>query len=117
MAAEIALFPLETVNPRPEEPSGELFDACTAMFSDLDAAKLLGPVEKAMRPVMLKAAAALDRALSAPTLTVAASNALKQYLEGLDKLPRPAGNDDLDALEMALMAATGRALNEVYPNE
>ena len=46
-------------------------------FDDLDAKGVLGPIEKAKRAALTKAAAALDRSLNGGAPSVATSNVLK----------------------------------------
>ena len=45
-------------------PTGEIEDAVREAFDDLDAKGVLGPIEKAKRAALTKAAAALDRSLN-----------------------------------------------------
>jgi len=79
-------------------PTGEIENAVKETFADLDA----------KRAVLTKAAAALDRSLNEGAPSVATSNVLKNVLESLDSLPRPAEGTDreLDAFDAALAELT-----------
>lgn len=87
-------------------------EAVKAAFDDLDAKGLLGPIEKAKRAALVKAARALDEGMAYGRVSVAASKVLSQVLESLDGLPKPTeGTDrDLDAFDQALAALTADAL-------
>lgn len=89
-------------------PTGEIEDAVREAFDDLEAKGVLGPIEKAKRAALTKAAAALDRSLNGGSPSVATSNVLKNVLESLDSLPRPAEGTDreLDAFDAALAELT-----------
>lgn len=91
---------------------GEIEQAVRTAFDDLEQAGTLGPIERAKRAALIKAAAGLDRGLSAAKVSVATSTVLKQVLEGLDTLPRPAAGTDLelDAFDASLAALTADAL-------
>lgn len=93
-------------------PTGEIENAVKDAFADLDAKGVLGPIERAKRAALVKAAAALDRSLNSGTPSVATSNVLKNVLESLDSLPRPAEGTDreMDALDAALAELTRDAL-------
>ena len=71
-----------------------------------------GPQQISKRAALTKAAAALDRSLNGGTPSVATSNVLKNVLESLDSLPRPAEGTDreMDALDAALAELTRDAL-------
>ena len=86
-------------------PTGDIEDAVREAFDDLDAKGVLGPIERAKR-------AALDRSLNGGAPSVATSNVLKNVLESLDSLPRPAEGTDreLDAFDAALAELTRDAL-------
>ena len=75
-------------------PTGEIEDAVREAFDDLDAKGVLGPIENGGAP------------------SVATSNVLKNVLESLDSLPRPAEGTDreLDAFDAALAELTRDAL-------
>ncbi|WP_165215307.1 hypothetical protein [Schaalia sp. ZJ1691] len=93
--------------------SGESIEAAVkAAFDDLEAKELLGPIEKAKRAALVKAAQTIDQALGFGRVSVAQANVLKQILETLDSLPRPAEGTDreLDAFDQALAALTSEAL-------
>lgn len=89
-------------------PTGEIENAVKEAFADLDSKGVLGPIEKAKRAALTKAAAALDRSLNEGAPSVATSNVLKNVLESLDSLPRPAEGTDreLDAFDAALAELT-----------
>ena len=93
-------------------PTGDIEDAVREAFDDLDAKGVLGPIERAKRAALIKAAAALDRSLNGVAPSVATSNVLKNVLESLDSLPRPAEGTDreLDAFDAALAELTRDAL-------
>lgn len=90
----------------------EISDACQRMFEDLEAKGLLGPIEQAKRAMVTKAAAALDRGLAQPKVSVATTTVLDKVLAALDSMPRPAegGDPELDALDAALSHLTMQAL-------
>lgn len=91
----------------------EIEDAAREAFEALEAAGLVGPVEKVKRATILKAARTLDAGLSSGKVSVATSNVLKQVLEALDSLPLSStGDEGLDALARALEALTDEALTE-----
>ena len=94
-------------------PTGDIENAVKDAFADLEAKGVLGPIERAKRAALVKAAAALDRSLNGGTPSVATSNVLKNVLESLDSLPRPAEGTDreMDALDAALAELTRDALN------
>lgn len=96
----------------PPPPDTDIEEAVRSAFTDLDEQNLLGPVERAKRAALVKAAAALDRAMAEEKMSVATSNILKQVMEGLDGLPKPAvGNDyEIDAFDAALAALTEQSL-------
>lgn len=110
MTEGAALFAL----PAPDPGDDAIERAVTAAFDDLNAAQLLGPIERAKKAALVKAAAALDRGLATSKVSVATSTVLKQVIEGLDSLPSPlAGNDaEIDALDATLQALTLNALND-----
>lgn len=93
-------------------PTGDIENAVKDAFADLDAKGVLGPIERAKRAALVKAAAALDRSLNGGTPSVATSSVLKNVLESLDSLPRPAEGTDreMDALDAALAELTRDAL-------
>ena len=93
-------------------PTGDIENAVKDAFADLDAKGVLGPIERAKRAALVKAAAALARSLNGGTPSVATSNVLKNVLEPLDSLPRPAEGTDreMDALDAALAELTRDAL-------
>lgn len=93
-------------------PTGDIEEAVKDAFADLDAKGVLGPIERAKRAALVKAAAALDRSLNSGAPSVATSNVLKNVLESLDSLPRPAEGTDreMDALDAALAELTRNAL-------
>ena len=93
-------------------PTGDIEEAVKDAFADLDAKGVLGPIERAKRAALVKAAAALDRSLTGGAPSVATSNVLKNVLESLDSLPRPAEGTDreMDALDAALAELTRNAL-------
>nr|WP_300339936.1 hypothetical protein [Actinomyces sp.] len=100
----------------PAQPGGEeahaIETAVRAAFEDLEAKGVLGPIERAKRAALIKAGAGLDRGFSSPKVSVATSTVLKQVMEGLDTLPRPAEGTDieLDAFDRSLAALTDQAL-------
>ena len=81
-------------------------------FEDLEAKGLLGPIEQAKRAMVTKAAAALDRGLAQPKVSVATTTVLDKVLAALDSMPRPAegGDPEIDALDAALSHLTMQAL-------
>ena len=93
-------------------PTGDIEEAVKDAFADLDAKGVLGPIERAKRAALVKAAAALDQSLNGGAPSVATSNVLKNVLESLDSLPRPAEGTDreMDALDAALAELTRNAL-------
>lgn len=93
-------------------PTGDIEDAVREAFDDLDAKGVLGPIERAKRAALIKAAAALDRGLNGGAPSVATSTVLKNVLESLDSLPHPAEGTDreLDAFDAALAELTRDAL-------
>ena len=93
-------------------PTGDIEEAVKDAFADLDAKGVLGPIERAKRAALVKAAAALDRSLNGGTPSVATSNMLKNVLESLESLPRPAEGTDreMDAFDAALAELTRDAL-------
>ncbi|MBS5978046.1 hypothetical protein [Actinomyces urogenitalis] len=100
----------------PTQPGGDeehaIEKAVRDAFDDLESKGVLGPIEKAKRAALIKAGAGLDRGFSSPKVSVATSTVLKQVMEGLDTLPRPAEGTDieLDAFDRSLAALTDQAL-------
>lgn len=96
------------------DPMGgtEISDSCRRMFEELEAKGLLGPIEQAKRAMVTKAAAALDRGLAQPKVSVATTTILDKVLAALDSMPRPAegGDPELDALDAALSHLTMQAV-------
>lgn len=81
-------------------------DAVTAMFADLDARKLLGPVEATKRAILSKTARALDAGLSSPKVSVATANLVTKTLESLETLPVAVSEaNSMDAWDLAALDA------------
>lgn len=99
--------------PEPQFPAGDIETAVREAFADLEAKGVLGPIERAKRAALIRASAALDRSLASGSPSVATSNVLKNVLESLDSLPRPAEGMDreLDAFDAALAQLTSDALS------
>lgn len=110
MTAQYALVPLPT-----SVADTAITDAVAATFTDLDAAQLLGPIERAKRAALIKAAQTLDQGMAEGVrLSVATSNVMKQVMDGLDSLPRPIIEQDggLDALAITMTRLTDQAFTD-----
>ena len=98
--------------PKPVPGDTAIQDSVVSTFDELEAKGVLGPIDRAKRTVLIKAAASLDTSLATGKISVAASNVIKQVMEGLDSLPKPTEGTDreLDALDAALAALTKESL-------
>lgn len=94
--------------------SNDIENAVVAAFEDLETKGLVGPIERAKRAALVKAAAALDRGMAAHKMSVATSTVLKQVLESLDTLPREqeSGDEAFDAFELSIQNLTIQAFKE-----
>ena len=102
------LIPIQTTH----RGGGEIETATVEAFENLESQGLLGAIEKAKRAALIRAAAALDAGFASGKLSVAVSNTMKQYMEGMESLPRPISGTDstLDAYEETVRALTKKAL-------
>lgn len=97
---------------QPDIGSNAIEQGVIDLYKSLEEENLLGIVEIAKKPILLKAARSLDRGLENPKITVATANIAKQFFEALDGLPKPEakGNPEIDALHETINALTTEAL-------